>query len=100
MHSPQAVYREYHRKIPMRLPIWKKYAGSDIYHITLEKVIQDAGINTRGTIFQRSHQIIGYADDRDIISRSQRELETVFQGLEGNARQLSLQMNENKTKCW
>jgi hypothetical protein len=31
MHSPQAVYAEYHRKILMRLPTWKKYDGSDIY---------------------------------------------------------------------
>jgi hypothetical protein len=46
-----------------------------------------------GTIFQRSHQIIEYADDLDIIARNQRDLETVFQGLEGNARELGLEVN-------
>jgi hypothetical protein len=39
----------------------------DSSNIALEKVIQNAGVNARRTIFQRSHQIIGYADDLDII---------------------------------
>jgi hypothetical protein len=29
MHSPQVVYGEYHWKISMRLPTWKKYDGLD-----------------------------------------------------------------------
>jgi hypothetical protein len=70
----------------------------DFFNIALEKVIKDAGINNRGTIFQRSHQIIRYADDLDIIARNQRELETVFQGLEGHARQIGLKVNEQNTK--
>jgi hypothetical protein len=70
----------------------------DFFNIALEKVIQDARINTRGTIFQRSHQIIGYAYDLDILAHNQQELETVFEELEGNARQLGLKVNEKKTK--
>jgi hypothetical protein len=49
----------------------------DFFNIALEKVIQDAGINTRGTIFRRSHQILEHADDLVIIARHQRELESL-----------------------
>jgi hypothetical protein len=70
----------------------------DFFNIALERVIQVVGINTRGTIFQRSHQVIGYSDNLDMIARNQKELETVFQGEEGNARQLDLKVDEQKTK--
>jgi hypothetical protein len=53
----------------------------------LEKVIQDAEINARGIILQRSQHIIGYA------VRNQRKLETILQQLEDNARQLGLKVN-------
>jgi hypothetical protein len=34
------------------------------------------------------------------MAHNQRELEIVFQGLEGNARQLGLKVNKQKTKYW
>jgi hypothetical protein len=38
-----------------------------LFNIALEKVVRDAGINTRGTIFCKSVQILAFADDIDII---------------------------------
>ena len=41
-----------------------------LFNIALEKTIRDANINQRGNIFYKSVQILTYADDIDIISRS------------------------------
>ncbi|GIY83229.1 hypothetical protein CDAR_367061 [Caerostris darwini] len=53
-----------------------------LFTVTLEKVIGDAGINTRGTIFNKSVQILAYADGRDIIARSESTLIESFLALE------------------
>ena len=41
-----------------------------LFNIALEKVIRDAAVNKRGTIFYKSIQILAYADDTDIIGRT------------------------------
>ena len=40
-----------------------------LFNIGLEDVVQRAGIDTRGTIFNRSVQLLGFADNIDIIAR-------------------------------
>ena len=40
-----------------------------LFNIVLEKIIREANINQRGNIFYTSVQILGYADNIDIISR-------------------------------
>jgi len=42
-----------------------------LFNITLEKVIRDAAVKTRGSTFYKSIQILVYADDIDIIGRTQ-----------------------------
>ncbi|PNF39028.1 hypothetical protein B7P43_G04845 [Cryptotermes secundus] len=37
-----------------------------LFNIALEKVVRDADINTRGTIFYKPVQILAFADDIDI----------------------------------
>lgn len=69
-----------------------------LFNIALEKVIKDAGINTRGTIFNKSVQILAYADDIDIISRSETDLRAAFLALEEAARKMKLRVNMEKTK--
>jgi sorting nexin-29 len=42
-----------------------------LINITLEKVVRDAVVNIRGTIFQNSVHILAYTDNIDIIGRTQ-----------------------------
>ena len=49
-----------------------------LFNIALEKVIRASGINVKGNIFQRSLQILAYADDIDIIGRSRQSVAEAF----------------------
>jgi len=41
-----------------------------LFNIALENVIRDSGIQTRGTIFFNTVQILAYADDIDLMART------------------------------
>ena len=69
-----------------------------LFNIALEKVVREAGIQTRGTIFYKSVQILAFADDVDIIARSERDLIKSFRALRDAAGTMGLKINENKTK--
>jgi hypothetical protein len=64
--------------------------------LALEEVIRNAGIQTSGTIFYISVQILAYADDIDTIARSQAALKEAFLLLERAAREMGLKINEEK----
>ena len=53
-----------------------------LFTVTLEKNIRDAGINTRRTLFDKSVQILAYADDIDIIARTESTLKKCSLALE------------------
>ena len=42
----------------------------DFFNLVLEQIVRRAGVNTEGTIFNKSVQLLGYADNIDIIGRS------------------------------
>jgi sorting nexin-29 len=69
-----------------------------LFNIALGKVVRDAGINTRGTIFYKSVQILAFADDIDIISGTQKSMKEAFLNLERAAKKMNLQISQNKTK--
>ena len=69
-----------------------------LFNIALEKIIRDSKINTRSTIFSKSVQIIAYADDIDIIARTQKDLKDAFLALEREAQKMHLSINQSKTK--
>jgi len=69
-----------------------------LFNIALEKVIRTADVMSRGTILNRSIQILGYADDLDIIGRSISEIRGTFLKIEEAVRRMGLAINENKTK--
>jgi sorting nexin-29 len=52
------------------------------FNIALDKVIRGEKINTRGRIFYKSVQILAYADDIDIVGRSQAAMKEAFSSLE------------------
>jgi sorting nexin-29 len=52
-----------------------------LFNIALEKVIRDAAVNMRGTTFYKSVQILAYADNIDIIGRTQSAMIEAFTSL-------------------
>jgi hypothetical protein len=68
-----------------------------LFNIALEKVIREAGVQTRGTIFYKSVQILAYADDVDIVGRSLCAMEEAFLAIESAGRKMGLVINETKT---
>jgi hypothetical protein len=69
-----------------------------IFNIALEKVIRESGIDTRGTAFHKSTQLLAYADDVDIIGRTERAVSETFIKLEEAAKRMGLIINQDKTK--
>lgn len=69
-----------------------------LFNLALEKCIRDSGLARRGTLWNRSLQLLAYADDIDIIGRSERAVKEAFQALEISARDMGLTINEDKTK--
>jgi sorting nexin-29 len=69
-----------------------------LFNVTLEKIIREANINQRGNIFYKSVQILAYADDIDIFSRSTKSLQEVTIALDRAARMMGLEINQAKTK--
>jgi len=63
----------------------------------LEKFIRDSGIQTRGTIFFKTVQILAYADDIDLIARTALGLNETFLNLKKSARNMGLVINQEKT---
>ena len=69
-----------------------------LFNLSLEWAIRDSGINTRGTIFTKTVQILAYAGDIVIISRTNKALCETFIALTYSAAKIHLNINEEKTK--
>jgi len=70
-----------------------------LFSLALEKVVRNMEIQTSGTIFYKSVQLLAYADDVDIIARSRAALKEAFLSLERAAGEMGLRINEEKTKA-
>lgn len=70
----------------------------DFFNIVLEGIVKNSNVNTRGTIFQKSVQLLAYADDIDIIGRTQRDVNGAFVSVQAEAEKMGLAVNEGKTK--
>ncbi|GFT97691.1 reverse transcriptase domain-containing protein [Trichonephila clavipes] len=69
-----------------------------LFNLVLEKCIRDSGLDRSGTLWNRSLQLLAYADDIDIIGRSEKAVKEAFQALEISATNMGLTINEDKTK--
>jgi hypothetical protein len=69
-----------------------------LFNLALEKVIRQSGINTRGTIFYKSVQILGYADDIDVTGRNEKPAREAYIELKQAAEQMGLKVNITKTE--
>ncbi|GFX24991.1 reverse transcriptase domain-containing protein [Trichonephila clavipes] len=69
-----------------------------LFNLVLGKCIRDSGLDRSGTLWNRSLQLLAYADDIDIIGRSEKAVKEAFQALEISATNMGLTINEYKTK--
>ena len=69
-----------------------------LFNTALKKVIRDAAVNIRGTIFYKSVQVLAYADDIDIIGRTQAAMIEAVTSLEKAAKGMNLFTNQEETK--
>ncbi|KAG8239415.1 hypothetical protein J437_LFUL012751 [Ladona fulva] len=69
-----------------------------LFNLALEHVIRNSGIDTSATLTNKSKQIVGYADDLNILGRSVPSIKEAFGNLETGAKDLNLKVNEHKTK--
>ena len=64
----------------------------------IENVLSKAGLHCNGTIFQKSVQLLAYADDIDIIGLTKRDVTAAFRAFEQESTKMGLAENEGKTK--
>ena len=69
-----------------------------LFNITLEYAITISRIQTRGTIFYTSVQLMAYADDIVITGTSLASMKEGFQLLEEASKEVGIVINEGKTK--
>jgi endonuclease/exonuclease/phosphatase family metal-dependent hydrolase len=69
-----------------------------LFNVVLEVIVRRANMQTSGTIFNKQTQLLAYADDIDIIGRSQAAVREAFLALEREANKVGLKINESKTK--
>jgi len=67
-----------------------------LFNIALEKVIRDLGIQTKGTIFFKTVQILAYADDIDLMARTIPGISEAFLNLEKCGRCMGLVITKRR----
>ncbi|XP_054089770.1 LINE-1 retrotransposable element ORF2 protein isoform X1 [Zeugodacus cucurbitae] len=70
----------------------------DFFNLMLEKIIRAAELNREGTIFNKSVQLLAYADDIDIIGSNNRAVCSAFSRMNKEAKRMGLEVNEDKSK--
>jgi hypothetical protein len=70
-----------------------------VFGVVLEVIVRQANLQTTGTTYNKETQLLAYADDIDIVGRSQSAVQDVYLALEREAAKLGLKINEQKTEC-
>ncbi|XP_051858122.1 uncharacterized protein LOC127565084 [Drosophila albomicans] len=70
-----------------------------LFNILMESIIRKAGVHRTGTILtNRCVQLLGYADDIDIIGRTKRDVTGAFMAIKEESAKVGLAVNMEKTK--
>jgi hypothetical protein len=69
-----------------------------LFNVMLEVIIRRANLQTTGTIYNKETQLLAYADDINIVCRSQSAVRNAYLALEREAAKVGLKINEQKTK--
>ena len=64
----------------------------------MESVLRKAVVHRTGTIFQKSFQLLAYADDIDIKGRTKRDVTAAFNAMGRQSTKMGLAANKGKTK--
>jgi hypothetical protein len=72
--------------------------STKLFNIALEGVFRRAKLELNGTIFTKSIQLLGFADDVDIVGRNIRSVTDAYSRMEREANKIGLRVNEDKTK--
>jgi hypothetical protein len=69
-----------------------------LFIVVLEFIVRRSNLQTTGTIYNKETQLLAYADDLDIVGRSQPAVWGAYLVLEIEAAKEGLKINEQKTK--
>jgi hypothetical protein len=69
-----------------------------LFNVVLEVVVRRANLQTTGTIYNKETQLLAYADEIDIVGRSQSAARDTYLALEEEAAKVGLKINVQKTK--
>jgi hypothetical protein len=69
-----------------------------LFNVVLEVIVRRANLQTTGTVYNKVTQLLAYADDIDIVGRSQSAIRDAYLALEREAAKVVLKINEQKTK--
>jgi hypothetical protein len=68
------------------------------FNVVLDVIVRQSNLHTTGTIYNKETQLLEYAEDIDIVCRSQSAVRDAYLALEGEAAKEGLKINEQKTK--
>jgi hypothetical protein len=68
-----------------------------LFNIVLEVIVRRANLQTTGTIYNEETQLLAYADDIDIVSRSQSAVRDAYLALKRESVKVGLKINKEKT---
>lgn len=90
---------ELSREFDVTNGVWQGDGLSSLFfNLALERVVRKAFLVRPGTIANRSRQILAYADDIDLMGRSERDVAEAFRQLVDEAAAVGLRVNFSKTK--
>lgn len=90
---------ELSREFDVTNGVWQGDGLSSLFfNLALERVVRKAFLVRPGTIANRSRQILAYADDIDLMGRSERDVAEAFRQLIDEAAAVGLRVNFSKTK--
>jgi hypothetical protein len=69
-----------------------------LFNVVLEVIVRRVNLQTTGTIYNKETQLLAYADDIDIVGKSQSAVRDAYLALKGEAAKVGLKINEQKTK--
>jgi hypothetical protein len=68
-----------------------------LFNVVLEVIVRRAKLQTTSTIYNKETQLLAYADDINIVGRSQSAVQEAYLALEREATKVRLKINEQKT---